>query len=181
MHLLHRIGRQDDGAIIAVPSSPGGLEIIALGGRNPPQAGAAAGDIDDDGGKFAPGQVGDSLLHEGNARGGRGSHGPGPGGGGAEEHVDGSDFAFRLDETALDFREFLGKEFGDIVLRGDRVAEIIPAAGFDGAAGQGFVAFYEKTFLHRKAYLHTSMTTSGHISAQRAQPVHSCSGVGSTG
>src|SRR6185369_7767788 len=99
-------------------------------------------------------------------------HGPHAGSGRAEHHVYGTDFALRLDKRGTGLGEFAGKVLRDITLGGYGVAEIAAHASLDGRHGNSLVPLDELSAAHFCCSLKTVMATSGHISAQRAQPVH---------
>ena len=168
--LLHRRGREDDGAVVAVTAAARGLEVVRLGPGDAPHTGAAAHDVDDDGGQLVGHQVGDALLLEAHAGAARRRHGARSGRRGAEHHVDGGDLALRLDEHAADARQAPGHVLGDLVLGRDGVPEVVGAPGEDGRLAQGDVAAHE--LLHD---LLTSMATSGHMRAQLRQALQSLS------
>lgn len=97
-------------------------------------------------------------------------------GAGAQQHVDGGHFAFGLHELAAAFGQPEGHGLGDLVLRRDGIAEIAAAAGVQGAKGHSFIALDENAVVTHAVFsvfldLKTRMATSGHMSAQEAQPV----------
>ena len=53
-----------------------------------------------------------------------------------EDHVDGRDLALRLDEHAAGLDHALGHVLGELVLRGDGIAEVGGAAGEDRRLGR---------------------------------------------
>ena len=71
-------------------------------------------------------------------------------------------------KTPPDAGHPLGHVFGELVLRGDGIPEVVGAPGKDRRLAQGGVAAHEA--LHD---LLTSMATSGHMRAQLRQAVHS--------
>ena len=60
-----------------------------------------------------------------------------------QDHVDGGNLALRLDKGPSGQRQVPGHVFRDVVLRGDRIAEIKPASGGNGPHGDGFIALYQ--------------------------------------
>ena len=144
--------------MVAVTAALDGLEVVALRGTDIAQARAAA------------------FLHQRDAAAGRRSHGRDAAGAGAQQHVDGGHFAFGLHELAAAFGQPEGHGLGDLVLRRDGIAEIAAAAGVQGAKGHSFIALDENAVVTHAVFsvfldLKTRMATSGHMSAQEAQPV----------
>ena len=162
--------------MVAVTAALDGLEVVALRGADIAQARAAAFHIDDDGRDMAARHVGDAFLHQRDAAAGRRGHGRDAAGAGAQQHVDGGHFAFGLHELAAAFGQPEGHGLGDLVLRRDGIAEIAAAAGVQGAKGHSFIALDENAVVTHAVFsvfwdLKTRMATSGHMSAQEAQPV----------
>ena len=128
---------------IPVAQGAGGLPVIRLGRLDAPQSGAAPLHIDDEAGQVAPRYVRDALCFEGDAGGRRGGHGPYPGGGRPQHHVNGGNLRFRLEVGPADFRHLfghIGRHFG---LGGDGVAEEVAAAGADGRLRHRFVSLHQ--------------------------------------
>ena len=65
-----------------------------------------------------------------------------PGGPGAQEHIDGGDFALRLDKGPSGQGQMPGHVFRDFVLGGNGITEIKAASGGNGPHGDGFVPLY---------------------------------------
>ena len=163
--------------VAAVAATLDRLEVIGLRGVDAAQAGAGTGDVDNQPRQFAPGHIGDPLLLQGDAGAGGGGHGPHPAGARAEQHVDRGDFALGLDERAAERGQFARHIFRDIALRGDRIAEVVAAAGGDRPHRDRFISLDEQVLFfdsspHCSPALRSRKTviaTSGHICAQRAQ------------
>ena len=134
--------------VVAVAAAPGGLIVVALGGLDGAQAGAAAHHVHDDSGKLCTAHVGDAFLLQGDSGGGGGGHNPHATAGSAVDHVDGGNLGLSLNKAAAHLRQVQGEIFRNLVLRGDGIAEEVFAAGANGGLGNGFVAF-PQLFLHR--------------------------------
>ena len=145
--LLNGRGGVDQMAIVAVAAAAGGLIIVALRRLDGAEAGAAAHHVDDDAGKLRAAQVGDALLLERDSGGGGRGHDALAAAGSAIDHVDRRDLGFCLKEAAADLRQMLCEVLGDLILRGDRVAEKELTASPDRSLCNGLVAF-PKFFLH---------------------------------
>src|SRR5690606_33018839 len=91
--LLHRGGREHDGAVITVPGGAGHLEVVALGREDIAEAGPAAHDVHDHAGDVRAGDVRKPLLHQADAGAGRRGHHTNTGARSAVNHVDGGNFA----------------------------------------------------------------------------------------
>ncbi len=153
--VLHALGGEDDRVIVAVAAAAGGLEIVALAGRDAAEAGAGAGHVDDDGGKIGAAEVGDAFLLQGNAGAGRAGHGAGARGGGSIDHIDGRYFALGLDEGPA-FGEHVHRHIGrEFVLGRDRIPEIGLAAGAHGGLADSLVAFHEANVFGHGLLLHS--------------------------
>ena len=70
-------------------------------------------------------------------------HDAGPGRSGAVHHVDGGDFALRLQERAAHLRDVQGGGFGDLAGRSDGIPVEGAASGEDRALHDGDIAFTE--------------------------------------
>ena len=66
-HLLHGIGREDQGAVVAVAAALDDLEVVALLGSDVAEPGSAAHDVGDDAGQFGSGEIADAFLHQADA------------------------------------------------------------------------------------------------------------------
>ena len=147
------------------------LPIVRLRRLNGTETRTTAFDVNDQTRKVGACDVGDTLALERNARRRRTRHDTCTSGGCAVHHIDGSDFAFRLQIGAALFGHALGHVGCKLGLRGDRVTEEESATCADGALGDGLVALHEY-FLCHVSHLQTVIATSGHITAHVAQPVH---------
>jgi hypothetical protein len=146
-HLLDGVGREDERAVAPVAAAFDDLDVIGLFRCDVAESGTAAHDVGDDAGKFRAGEIADAFLHEGDAGSAGCAHGADARGGGAVDHVDGGDFAFRLEEGAADERHVFRGRLGDLAGGGDRIAVVGPASGEDGGFDDGFVAF-DQLFRH---------------------------------
>ena len=167
---LNGIGSVNEHVIIAVTATFDSLEIVGLRGLDTAESGAASDHIDYDAGKFGAANVADTLLFKANAGRARRSHRARAASGGAVYHIDGGDFAFRLNEAAAHFGQTLAEILRYLVLRGDGIAEEGSAPASHGGFGYGFVTFH-KFFHRRSSYLSTVMATSGHIKAHEVHPI----------
>jgi hypothetical protein len=141
--LLHRRRGQSDHPVIPVAAAADNLVVIPLGGRDVPQAGAAAHHVDDHAGHLRARDVGEALHHQADARtGGRGHH-PGAGAGRAVDHVDGRDLALRLHEHPPQLRHAPGHILQQLGLWGDGIPEIRLDAGPDGRLRHRLVALQQ--------------------------------------
>ena len=147
-HLLDGGRREDQHMEVAVAGAAGDKEVVGLGGLDAAETGAAALDVDDQGGQVCAGEVGDTLSLQGDAGAGGGGHGRVAGGGDAIDHVDGRDLALGLEEG---LGHFLGHVRGDLGLRGDGIAEVVAAAGQNGGLREGFVPLHQNGFTHKPA------------------------------
>lgn len=134
--------------VIAVAAAPGHLEIVRLAGLDAADAGAAAGNVQDHRRHLGAGQEAKPLLHQGDARGGGGNEHAAAGSACAIGHVDGAQFAFRLDKAAAPLRQLPGHILWDLALGGDGVAEIVLATAPHGGFREGLVAFHQNLFRH---------------------------------
>ena len=173
-HLLHRGGSQDDHVEVTVTAALGGLEVVGLRGLDTAETGAAALDVDHQRGEIGAGQVGQALALEGDSGGGGGGHDAGAGGGHAVDHVDGGNLGLSLEEHAADLGETLGHVGRDLGLGGDGVTEVVAAARDDGGLRDGLVTLHKYLICHvGHSPFSTLMMQSGHMVAQKAQPMQS--------
>ena len=146
---IHRLldvgGGQDHGAVIAVSTAPGGLEIVPLGGLDGPQARAAPHDVHHHGGQLAGGQIADALLLQADAGGGGGGHDGFSGCGAAVDHIYGSYFTFCLKHYHTGgFPGHLGLEgLKHLALGSNRVTEIAVTAVTYGGMGDSLVTLHQ--------------------------------------
>lgn len=61
---LYGVGREDNGAVVAVAAAAGHLPIVALALGDVAEAGADAHDVNDNRGQIGRNQIGDALLIE---------------------------------------------------------------------------------------------------------------------
>ena len=127
-HLLHRGGRYDNILVIAMAAALDEGEIVALLRGDISKSRPAAHDVHNHAGKFRASQVRDAFLHQADPRAGGGGHDAKSRRGCAVDHIDGGNFAFRLEKRAADLRHVLGGRFGDFTGWGNRVAVIRPAS-----------------------------------------------------
>src|SRR5512136_151645 len=125
-------------------AAAGGLEVVGLGGADAAQPRTAAAHVDDDRRKLVRSEVRDSLLLQADARAGGGSHGSDAGQAGSVNHVDGGEFAFGLDERAPFLpTQILRHVLGELILRGNGVAEVALATSADGGLADDGVASHK--------------------------------------
>ena len=136
--LLHGGGSVGQQVVVAVAAALDALEIVALGGLDVAETGAAAHDVQDHARETGAGAVGNALLLQRNAGAGGGGDDARAGTGGAVHHVDRRDLALGLEEAASDLGHTGGHVFGDLSLRGDGVAEEETRAGADGGLSDRF-------------------------------------------
>ncbi len=151
MHLLHRVGCEDDELVVAVATALAGLEIVALRGLDRTQTRAAALAVDHQARKLGTGQVAQPLGHERDAGARRRGHHPLTGRGTAVDHIDRRDLRFGLEHHhARAFpRLELHEGLHHLRLRSDRVAEITVATVANRRVGDHLVAFHQfYLFLH---------------------------------
>ena len=122
------------------------LKIVALGGADVPQAGAAALHVDDDARHMAAGHVGNGLLHQRDAAAGGRGHGRDAASRRAQQHVGGGHFAFGLHEPAAVLWQQHGESLGNFILGRDGIAEIAAAARVHRAEGHSLVALDQHAF-----------------------------------
>ena len=96
VHLLHRRGGQRDETVVAVAAALGGLEIVGLGGLDGAETRTAAHDVDAQSGQLGACNIGKTLLHQGESRGGGGGHHSFSGSGTGIHHIDGGQLALGL-------------------------------------------------------------------------------------
>ena len=124
--------------VVAVAAALGALEVVALGGLDVAETGAAAHDVEDHAGQLGAGAVGNALLLQADSgAGGRGDDAR-AGTGGAVHHIDRRDFALGLEEASSDLGHAGGHVLRDLGLRGDGVAEEETCAGANGGLGDRF-------------------------------------------
>src|SRR5208283_856147 len=70
-------------------------------------------------------------------------HDASPGRSCAVHHVDGGDFALRLEKRAVDLRQKEGCRFGDLAGGSDGISEIGAASGEDGTLDDGDISLTE--------------------------------------
>ena len=141
--LLHGGGSVGQQMVVAVAAALDALEVVALGGLDVAEAGAAAHDVEDHAGQLGAGAVGDALLLEADAGAGRRGDDARAGAGGAIDHVDRRDLALGLEEASSDLGHTGGHVLGDLGLRGDGVAEEEARAGANGGLSDRFAALHE--------------------------------------
>ena len=147
-HFLHARGGEHQHVEIAVARAAGGLEVVRLGGLNAAQAGAAALHVHHQRRKLRARHVRETLALQGDSRAGGGGHHAMARGGHAVDHVDGGDFALRLQEASADFGHALGHVGGDLRLRRDGITEVVSATGLNRGLRDGFVALHQYLFSH---------------------------------
>ena len=146
---LNGRGSQHQHPIVAVSAAAGRLIVVALGRLDRTQSGAAAHHVYDNAGQFRAHNIADAFLLQGDSRAGGRGHNPRSGAGRAVDHIDGGNFALRLQETAaLNLRQPLGHVFRDLVLRGNGIAEEEAASCLDRGFGDGFISLHEHFFTH---------------------------------
>ncbi len=149
VHGLLEIGRGEHGhVVIAVTAAAGDLEIIRLAGLNAADAGAAAGNVEDDERHLGGAKKAEALLHQGDAWGGGGNEHASPGSARAIGHVDRAQLAFRLHEGTTPLGQLFGHIFGYLALGGDGIAEIEATAAPHGGFGKGLVALHQNLLRH---------------------------------
>ena len=99
-HLLHGSGSQHEVAVVAVASAFHHGEVVALFGGDVAEARTSAHHVDDDAGQFGARKIGDAFLHQADSGTGGGGHDARSSRSRAVHHVDGGDFAFRLQKRA---------------------------------------------------------------------------------
>ena len=150
--MLHRLGhvpgRQRDGAVVAPAAAPRGLEVVLL----------TTGHVEDHRRELVESQLGDALLHEGEALPARAGGRSGAGRRRPDGHVHRLYLAggvhadpARTGELAAHVLEQLGE-------RRHRIAAEEPATGGQGRLGDRFAALHE-------APGHDRTATSGHAGA----------------
>ena len=147
--LLHGGGSQHQHAVVAVTAAPGGLIVVALCGLDGTQAGAAAHHVHDNAGQLRAHNIADAFLLQGNSRRRGAGHAASASARRAINHIDGRDFALRLQEaSALQLGQALGHIFGNLVLGGNGVAEEKAASGLDGRLSDRLVHFHKHFLTH---------------------------------
>src|SRR6185436_11585313 len=142
-HLLHGCRREYDVPIVAVAAAFYKTEVVALFRRNVPESRPGANNVDNHAGKLRAREVGNAFLHQAEA-GARGcGHDAGPGRSCAVHHVDGGDFAFRLQERSADLWQIQSCRFGDLAGGGNGISVVLATAGQDGSLYDGDVTFTE--------------------------------------
>ena len=140
-HLLYRGRRQHDIAVVAVAAAFHHGEIVALFRPDVAEARSAAHYIDDHAGQFGAGEVGNAFLHEAEARPGGSTHDADPSRRCPIHHVDGGNFAFRLQERPADLRQIQRRSLDDFAGRCDRIPVVRPAPGKDCSLNHSDIAF----------------------------------------
>src|SRR4051794_10555459 len=116
-------------------------EIIALLRRDIAKTRASAYYVNDHAWQFCSGQIRHALLHQAHAGSGGGRHHPLAGRSRAIHHVDGRNFAFRLDERPADLGYVKCRVFGDFTGGSDGVSVVGATSGEHCAFHDGYVAF----------------------------------------
>ncbi|MPN30668.1 hypothetical protein SDC9_178139 [bioreactor metagenome] len=117
------------------------LVVVRLFRPDVAESGTAARDVHHQRRKFAARKVADSLLFEADSQPRTGGHAAPAVGGGSHDHVDGGDFALRLEEGSSELRETARRGVGDFAGRSDRIAEETFTARQQRAVDDGLVAF----------------------------------------
>ena len=124
--------------IVAVAAALDALKVVALGGLDIAQTGAAAHDVQNDAGYLSAGAVGDALLLQADAgRGGRGDDAR-AGTGSAVHHIDRRHFALGLQVAAADLGHTGGHILRNFCLRSNGVAKEETGAGSNGSLRDRF-------------------------------------------
>ena len=142
-HFLHGVGRKHDGAIVAVATTLYHLVIIALLRSDVAKARPAARDVSNDTWELGARHVADAFLHEADAGSARCCHAANSGRRSAVEHIDGGNFALRLQEDASDLRHVEGSGLGYLAGRRNWISVERPAPGQDRALHDCFVALHQ--------------------------------------
>ena len=137
--LLHGRRRKGDDLIVAMAAVARLHDSVLrragrLAGRR-----AAAHDVDDDQRRLGDDGVANALLHQGEARTGRGRHGTRAAPAGADDRIDGGELVFHLHEHAAG----VGQIFGDLRCRSDRIACHEAAARCQRTGRTGLVALHQ--------------------------------------
>ena len=135
--------------VVTVSAALGGLEIVRLGGLDSAESRAAALHIDNQGRQISAGDVGDTLLLQGNSGAGGGSHYAFSCAGNAIHHVNGGNFTFCLQKHTADLRHTLGHVGSQLRLGGDGISKIMAATCLNGSLGNGFIALHQNFFSHK--------------------------------
>ena len=140
-HLLHGGGSEDEIVVVPMASPLHHGEIVALLRGDVAEARAAAHYIDDHAWKFGACNIGDAFLHQAQTWAGGGGHDARAGRSRAVDHVDGGDFAFRLQECSADLRDIKSGGLGDL------------AGGCDGISVEGTASGENRAFHDRNVAL----------------------------
>ena len=125
---LGRIGRgQHDVAVVAVAAAAGGLEVVPL----------RPGHVEDDQRQPGEGDLGEGLLHEGEALAGGSRRRRHAGRRRPPRHADGLELALGVHAHPADLRQPGGHVLEHLGERGHRVPGEEPAAGGDHGLGDG--------------------------------------------
>jgi len=104
---------------------------------------AAAHNVDNDQRRLGDDGVANALLHQGEARTGRGRHGTRAAPACADDRVDGGELIFHLHEHAAGGKHFIRQVFGNFRCRGDRIACHEAAACCQRTGRTGLVALHQ--------------------------------------
>ena len=140
---LNGSGSENDGMVIAVSAAAGCLEIVALGGLNGTQSGAAANHVNNNTGKLCACKIGHALLLKADSGAGGACHAPCTGSCCAVDHVDCSNFALCLEEAAAHLGKATRHVFGNIVLGSDGITEEVVAACLNSSFCNSFAALHQ--------------------------------------
>ena len=121
--------RKDGHPIVAVPPTPGGLEVVALRRLNSTQARSAPHYVDDHARQLGRCQEGNPLLLQTDSGAGRGGHHRAPCACRPIDHVHGRQFTLRLKKSAAYLGQTPGEVFHKFGLRSNGITEIITASG----------------------------------------------------
>ena len=140
-HLLHRRRRQHDVAVVAMPAALDHGEIVALFRRDVTQSRPTAHYIHNHARQFRAGQIGHAFLHQAEAGAGGSTQDAHPSRRCSIHHVDGSDFALRLQKSSANLGEVERGILGDFAGWSDRIAVVGAASGEDRALHHRHVSF----------------------------------------
>ena len=141
-HFLNRVGRQHQKMEIAVTRTTRRVEIIRLRRLDTAETRTAALNVDDQCRKITAGKIRKTFALQRDSGGGAGGHNTLSCGGDADDHVDGGNFAFRLQKRSADLGHAFGHVCRDLGLRSDGITEVMTAARHDGGFGKRFVSFH---------------------------------------
>ena len=146
-HFLNGVGGEDQTVITAVTAALDQLEIVRLFRTDVSETRTAAGDVNDDGRHFVGGEIADTFLLQTDTQTGTAGHGAASACGGTDDHVDGTDFGFSLNEGAFQTGEEQSGGVSHFTCRGDRVTEETVAAREQSAVDGGFIAFEQQALI----------------------------------